>query len=296
MSSIEHMSGRGCRLVAVLLACVLFLGPVAGPLVAAEKIVPTKLTRHVRYSGTGWGWITPLLFAGTRGVEALQMDGASGAERLDHATKWAKNPRFWAAVGSDILAVKAAESLVTFLPVPAYFKAALVCLAGFGVFEGVYGGFDQVDWGTLIVQSLALTAVEMAMASFGFGGLAIFAASFGVCMLMDAWTGFDGSEDDDEAYQTDESKTAEAQVAYDPSVLVAPSYPESSASEGEGTRVSAFESASLSAVEVAANRDEAYRTMIASLRSGQGADGREALENYRRASAAMVGRRQAAYR
>lgn len=267
MSSFVRMR----RWVAVLLLVTLGAGLLPAPCPAAETAAKpagtttSRLLSHVRYSGTGWGYLTPLFFGATRAFEALTMKNATAAERVDHATRWAKDGKFWAAVGADILACTVAERLVMCLPGGAFVKSALVCFAGFAAFEGVYGGFDQVDWKTLIFQSLVLTAVEMAVLSLGlpFGGLLAFAASFVVCMLLDKFDGFDG-EEFDEKYMGEGSTGGAPEV---------------------GTRVDGRPAASSPTYEPgvadATARGDAYQRFLDAMDRGDQAAAREAYDEYK---------------
>lgn len=170
----------------------------------AARASPTalELGRRVRYSGTGWGLWTPMLFGATRGLEALTMDGASRDARLDHATRWAAEPRFWGAVGADLLATKVAGSLLSAMGVGGFAANLALCFTGFATFEGVYQGFDSIDWGTMAFQSLALTMVEVAVSSLGLPGgpLIPFMAALAVCMMLDAFDGYQAVAEDDPLY------------------------------------------------------------------------------------------------
>ena len=139
------------------------------------------------------------------------MENATKEERFEHATLWAKNPRFWGAVAADMTSVYLAQLVMSALPFGPFISNAVTCLVGFGVFEGVYGGFENVDWGTMAYQSLILTAVEMGVAALGlpFGGFLPILASFAVCMFLDSFDGFDGSEEDDEAYASNNDEKAD---------------------------------------------------------------------------------------
>jgi len=245
---------------------------------ATKPSATTKFMRAVRYSGTGWGWLTPLFFAGTRVFEAATMQDASAEERLDHATKWAKNPRFWGAVAADMASCYAAEALVACLPFGPFIKNLIVCFTGFAVFEGVYGGFDQVDWKTLAIQSVVLTAVEMGVAALGLplGAFFPILASFAVCMLLDRWDGFDGSEEDDEAYaETPDVSSGTTTTVQD----------------GSSTAATATYA---SAQDADASRRQAYARFVAAMNSGDRSGADSAYADYMASAGTISAGRSAA--
>ena len=270
-----YIKRRG--LCAFLILAIL-VGCLPTNLLAAEKKLgkslptsTTKLTRHIRYTGTGWGWITPLLFAGTRVFEAFKLEDVTTEERIDYATRWAKNPRFWGAVAADMASVYAAEALVAFLPFGPFIKNALVCFTGFAAFEGVYGGFGEVDWGTLAWQSLVLTGVEMGVAALGLplGGFFPILASFAVCMLLDKFSGFDETVEDDDAYSGGEiGGTSE----------------DSETLESGGYN-------SISTETLSSYNKEAYIRFQKAMQAGNRERVDEAYKDYRESSAALSSRR-----
>jgi hypothetical protein len=261
------------RVLACFLAVSVLFTSLPSSLFAADSKASVsssvKVTRRLRYTGTGWGWITPVIFAGTRVFEAATMDDATTEERFEHATLWAKNPRFWGAVAADMTSVYLAQLVVSALPFGPFIANSITCLVGFGVFEGVYSGFENVDWGTKAYQSLILTAVEMGVAALGLplGGFLPILASFAVCMFLDSFDGFDGSEEDDEAYiaNAENADMSSSEISVDEEVYSAPS----------------------TAAAINDDRRNAYEKFISSTKAGNQRAAKSAYDTYVGASSAL---------
>ncbi|MBI4858734.1 MAG: hypothetical protein HY815_00430 [Candidatus Riflebacteria bacterium] len=199
---------RHDRLAIAALVALLALGPIVGDACAASPKAPAgssvSLFTRIRAQAGGWGLLTPALELVTRVVEASQMKGVDSRTRFAHVTRFATSKKFWGGVAGDLVFTSLAEALTGSMPGGVFLRTTLVCLAGFAGYELGSGNIKETDWGDLILQSVAISAVYCAVSALSLpcAGLLATAAAFITGMILDHFSGDkieDGHGDEVEA-------------------------------------------------------------------------------------------------
>lgn len=172
---------RTSRCVAGAIAVLLAFSAAVETLPAHEPLQRAEWAARVREKAGGYGFLTPLIYAITRGVELHARHAAGGPHpTAGELFDFASDRKFLGGLAGDLVFTALATAMTAGLPGGGFLKSILPVAAGFVGWEVGSGEIARSDWGALSAQiavaSVTHFAANVVLRSIGFPAAGLVAA------------------------------------------------------------------------------------------------------------------------